>query len=574
MPSTTTVKVNPPKVGLPPDMEEYMIAVETGTIKACPEQHQLIEMTRDCFKNESIWVDAGRYEKYLKQVKYFPYKQLYPWEKFLLGIHLCTFRADGFPRWPDLFLLIGRGAGKDGYFAFESYCVATPINGIKGYNVDISAMSENQSKIPFEDLKKVLEDDRFTYLHRRHWYWNSEMIESIDTRSVIKYHTNNPKGKDSLRTGMVIFNEMHAYENYANIEVFTSGLGKRAHPRRIFASTDGTVRDGPLDHYKARSIEILSRKIPDGGFFPFICWLPDKDLVDDEENWQMPNPSLPYNPDLYEEIRKQYIEWKRDPLHNIEFMTKRMNHPEENAETVAVPWKQIEKATRKRPDTTDRDAIIGIDFAKSRDLVSVGKLSKVGEVFVWKSHSWLCMKSTDIHRMDMERLRAAEKMGKLTFIEDDEIPGSVVTDWIENEMQDSNIIMTCIDGFRYALMRHWLLKIGISHDQKNLKQVRPSDIMRIIPVIDSAFLNERVAWGEEEPMMRWGTNNTKKVPASGAVKARSGPDEMGNELYGKIEAHSRKTDPFMAFVSAMTQEALLDGEEVEDEGLWMPVITG
>ena len=44
----------------------------------------------------------------------------------------------------------------------------------------------------------------------------------------MKGHTNNPKGRDGLRSGKVIFNEVHQYENYDNIKVFTTGQGKVA----------------------------------------------------------------------------------------------------------------------------------------------------------------------------------------------------------------------------------------------------------------------------------------------------------------------------------------------------------
>ena len=62
--------------------------------------------------------------------------------------------------------------------------------------------------------------------------------------------------------------------------------------------------------------------------------------------------------------------------------------------------------------------------------------------------------------------------------------------------------------------------------------------MRVHPVIDEAFANHRIAWGNS-PLMRWCTNNAKLEPA---------PNE--NWKYGKIAAHSRKTDAFMAMVAA------------------------
>lgn len=49
--------------------------------------------------------------------------------------------------------------------------------------------------------------------------------------------------------------------------------------------------------------------------------------------------------------------------------------------------------------------------------------------------------------------------------------------------------------------------------------------------------------------MRWATNNTMLVRRG----EKEGTD-TGNYFYAKIEGKSRKTDPFMALVAAMTVE--------------------
>ena len=122
-----------------------------------------------------------------------------------------------------------------------------------------------------------------------------------------------------------------------------------------------------------------------------------------------------------------------------------------------------------------------------------------------------------------------------------------------------------VDGFRYALLSKALKDIGFSKEYKNLYLVRPSDIMKIVPVIDSIFVNHYFCWGNN-PLLRWATNNTKLV-ASGK---KQGTD-TGNYYYAKIEAKSRKTDPFMAVVHSVVIEDWLDsgGSIFED----LPVIT-
>ena len=81
--------------------------------------------------------------------------------------------------------------------------------------------------------------------------------------------------------------------------------------------------------------------------------------------------------------------------------------------------------------------------------------------------------------------------------------------------------------------------------------VRPSDIMSVDPVIQDCFNRNLFSWGNV-PHLRWAVNNTKRVRSSRAIGA-----ETGNFYYAKIEAKSRKTDPFMALAASMVIEPLL-----------------
>ena len=91
-----------------------------------------------------------------------------------------------------------------------------------------------------------------------------------------------------------IFNEIHQYEDYKN-NVFTTGLGKKKHPRRSYYTTNGDVREGPLDDLLETSEQILRGGEPDNGLLPFICKR-KKGRCGSGENWPMANPSLPYLP--------------------------------------------------------------------------------------------------------------------------------------------------------------------------------------------------------------------------------------------------------------------------------------
>ena len=112
-----------------------------------------------------------------------------------------------------------------------------------------------------------------------------------------------------------------------------------------------------------------------------------------------------------------------------------------------------------------------------------------------------------------------------------------------------NITKVAIDNYRYALMSDALDKIGFSKERGNLILIKQIDIMKIVPVIDHCFINHYFHWGDDV-VLRWATNNTKVI--------RYGRDQgadKGSFVYAKIEARSRKNDPFMALVASMIPEA-------------------
>jgi phage terminase large subunit-like protein len=169
----------------------------------------------------------------------------------------------------------------------------------------------------------------------------------------------------------------------------------------------------------------------------------------------------------------------------------------------------------------------------------------------------------------LERIKAPwrewAETGRLTLVNDVEIHPDLLCEWIAEAAGKFQIKKIALDNFRYALFAASLRSIGFdATDYKNVKLVRPSDIMKVKPVIDSCFVNQRFAWGDN-PTLRWAANNTKLVRAG-----RSTGSDTGNFYYAKIEAKSRKTDPFMALVASMTiEDELGTGESTFDD---LPVI--
>lgn len=544
------------KTPIPERLKPYIEIIESNEIKSNKERKQLVELVKTAFETEDLRYDESQIEKYLSYQKYFPF-ELFEWEIFCFILFACIFKANGAPRWSDLFALMGRGAGKNGFLSFVCFCLITDTNGVAYYDIDICANSEEQAKTSFDEIFNILENPKWRKKFEKHFRWNKTEIVNIKTKSKIKYRTNNPKGKDGLRSGMVAFDEPHAYENWENINVFTTGLGKKPHPRRIYISTNGDVREGPLDQLIEKSRRILNGEMEDNGFLPFICKLDNNEEVHDPDMWEKANPSLPYLPILKEQMQKEYADYMIDPVINNAFMTKRMNIPQGRKDTEVTSWENILKTNQEVIDLKNKPCICGVDFAKTTDFISAFLLFKVSGKYYGIHHSWFCTRSNDKGRIKIP-LEQMQERGLLTLVDDVEVHPSLIAEWICEQSMKYDVLKVAIDDYRYALMTRELRDIGFDAKEKTVTLVRPSDIMRKQPQIASMFANGSLAVGDD-PLFRWFVNNTKLEPAPN-----------GNFKYGKIEPKSRKTDGFMAFVAAFTCEDEIP--EVYDMADFQPFI--
>ena len=536
---------------LPRALLNYLEAVEADTPRACPEQHALAAHIRKCFADEDIHVDTEQLRRYLSLSRYFPYKQLFPWQEFLTALWNCTYTEEGRPRWKTLLAMVGRGAGKDGFIAFDSMCSVSPYNPVKHYNVDICANNEEQAVTPVLDLVSTLESPDHEKKLKRFFYHTKELVQGRENQGVIKGRTNNPKGRDGMRSGKVVFNEVHQFENYNNIKVFVTGQGKVAQPRVGIFTSNGEINDGPLDDYLARGRRILFENEPDNGFLPFICCLKDREQVHDPDNWYMANPSLIYLPDLYQETADEYRDWVEHPEQNGDFLTKRMGLRAGFQEISVTDYEKILATKQPIPDLRGWTCTVGLDYAELSDWAGINLHFRRGADRFDINHAWVCLKSKTLPRVKAP-WQAWAKAGHLTAVDDVSINPDLLAAYIQDAARRYNIKALAMDHYRWTLVSESMRAVGFdAADKSRVKLVRPSDIMQVEPVIQECFDRQLFHWGDN-PCLRWSVNNTKRVRSSRKLGV-----DTGNFIYAKIEAKSRKTDPFMALAASMTIEPLL-----------------
>ncbi|GIN86968.1 terminase [Heyndrickxia sporothermodurans] len=526
-----------------PYIDEYIRMVEQGEIETCKEQKLLVAYVKKALDRDDVVIHEDDIEKSVDvPAKYFPFG-LFPWQKFLNALMFGVRFDDGRLVWTEILILMGRGGGKTGYMGWDSFYMATGHHGIKNYDIEIVATSEEQAERTFTDVYEVLEDEKHTKKLKRAFKWTKTKIQHRKTRSVIKYNTSNARTKDGKRTGCAIFDEVHEYENYQNIKIYTSSKGKVKDNRIIYTTTDGYVRGGPLDDLKEKSRLILNGEIEGLRFLPFICHLDSDDEVEDETKWEKANPSYRYNKDLQIEMRE---EWKNAQFNSelwVEFMTKRMGCPQSDVRKEVATYEDRLATDQPLPtNLKGMEAIGGVDFADIRDFCSVGLLFKHEGKRYWLQHTFIHHMALKLQDINPEIIDIAKRKGLCTIVYDKSIDPERVVNWYIEKLKIFNIRKIAMDDYRASILGPKLREAGF-----DVETVRRGRIThgKLSPLIDDMFINHKIVFGDD-PLMRWYVGNVYK-------------DFQGNDNieYKKIDKEKRKTDGFFAFLHALNLDQLL-----------------
>lgn len=520
-------------------IDEYIALIESGEVETCINIRKCISLVKERLSQSNVFIDNEKIEMAITKIEeYFKFK-LVPWERFVIGLIHCYY-DDNTLVWNTIFLMMGRGNGKNGFISGVSWYLTTSFHGINKYNVDIVANCEDQAKTSFEDVYEVIDDNKKL---KRAFYYTKEKIVFRKTRSYIKYRTSNAKTKDGLRPACIIFDEIHEYEDYKSINVFKSALGKKPNSRIFMITTNGEVRGGVLDDYLEISDQILKGENKTTRMLPLLYSLDSDEEVDNKKMWEKANPSLRYFKDLQIQMDQEYNDMEFQPQTALTFMTKRMNRPAQDSYTIVAEWEKIKATNQPIPDLNGYSCIGGVDFASTRDFVGVGLLFRVGEKIIWLHHSLVCHKALEIKGRPIKfDVKLAEKEGLCTILKEDTIKPKYIVQWFLDMARKYalNILDIYCDRYRKLLLESKFKEVGLPLSDVGNGYITHN---KLAPLIEQLFADENIIYGDDK-MMRWYTNNVYVDT-----------DPKGNKSYKKIEPILRKTDGFFAFVHALSKEA-------------------
>jgi phage terminase large subunit-like protein len=526
-----------------PYIDEYMRMVENEEIQACAEQKALMKFLRWKLSQPNVIIDAEAIEKSVEiPAKYFPFN-LFAWQRFCNAFIFGVRYDDGRLMFNRYLIEIGRGAGKNGYISYNAFYMKTGHLGVPAYDIDIVATSQEQAKTSFDDVYNVL-DSKWSKL-KKIFYRSKVLIQHKKTKSTLRYNTSNARTKDGKRSGAVVFDEIHEYEDYSNIKVFTSGLGKKKDPRIFYITTDGYVRGGVLDDLKEEAKMVLNKELPESTLFPFICKLDAPEEVDDVEKWEKANPSFRYNQNLQHEMKQEYHDMQINSALRTEFMTKRMNYPVEDARKEVATYEERKATDQPLPENVKgMEAIGAVDFAQIRDFCSCGLLFKANGKRYWVQHTFMHHTAPKLQDINKEIINLAIEKGLLTVVYDDAIGAEHVVDWFLKMNKIYRIRKVSMDLYRSTILKEAFIAAGFEIE---IVRKGAATHSMLSPMVEEMFVKHNIVFGDD-PLMRWYVGNVYKDEKNN-----------GNIEYKKIDKEKRKTDGFFAFLHALN----FDSELVE-----------
>lgn len=542
------------------EIDDYLLYAKEHSKWINKDRKLLIRnVVKPTLKRKDIYFDEDTFRNCIRYIEgnYYP---LFPYQKFILAFVFLYTVAENEPVFPEIVILMGRGNGKDGFMAPLANFFQTPLYGIPEYHVELVANSEQQIKDTYSVVyNRLYKNPKFSGKFRV----TKEIIENLETKSFLRYNTSNASTKDGKAPGCIFFNEFHAYENNDSVNVFESSEGKKRHFREIIITTNGYVREGPLDKLLDDCRDILNGGQNPLGIFPFLCRLDKESEAGKEEPMHKANPSMEYLPTLQRAIARGWIKAKGDSDKYREYITKRCNLPQLREEQAVTTWNNIllcsytdtsRKRIRKTADTSGQLAIIGIDYADVRDFASAGVLTIDDDGnHIWRQHTWICAESPYLTSIKFP----LDNYGNAGFtdfevVQAPTIPVDGIVQWCEKVMEEYAVVKITMDTYRFTLFRTVFENHGISIEDK----ANPQGTVRLLrklgsvcgiiaPTITKLFSEHLIDYGDSA-IMRWYTQNTGTLT-----------DKYGNTQFVKIEPKLRKNDGFMAFVAAEFSADLL-----------------
>lgn len=355
--------------------KQYIEDVMSGKQVCCTYVKQAVQRHLNDLKRDDIYFDEEAAERPLKFATFTkhykgelagqPFDML-PFQAFIVAmIFGWKLKKNGKRRFRKAYIEISRKGGKTFLAAFIANYLFI-ADGEEGAEVYTGATTRKQSKLCFDDAKKMVESS--PDLAKRVGVLTHNM-NVISTNSKFEYCSSDYGTLDGLNPNGVILDEIHAYKTSGLYDIFTSAVGARTEPLILMITTAGFNKTWWCYRDMRKSVlKILEGGVIDDEMFGIVYTLDEKDDYTDKKVWIKANPSMGYA------VGEDYLEGqvkasKIRPSETVNVLTKNFNIWTDAAK-IWIPTAKWNSYFIQEPELVGLKCFGGVDLSYVRDITA------------------------------------------------------------------------------------------------------------------------------------------------------------------------------------------------------------
>jgi phage terminase large subunit-like protein len=316
---------------------------------------------------------------------------LQPWQQFIVGSLFGWKTTDGFRRFRNAYVEVGKGNGKSPLAAgIGIYMLCA--DGEPSAECYSAATTKDQANILFRDAVRMVEAS--PALSARIFKSGATRVFNLahmESGSFFRPVSSEHKGLDGKRVHFAAIDELHEHPNSLVVDKMRAGTKGRRQALIFRITNSGFDRATVCWAEHEYSQKLVEGNLLDDSWFAFVCGLDESDEWTDERCWKKANPNLGVSiPVKY--LREQVTEATGMP--SKQNIVKRLNFcvwtNQENAAIKMEDWNQCagfslsgidSKVLRDRMIVRmgGKPCFIGLDLSASQDITAKVKVFSFGE---------------------------------------------------------------------------------------------------------------------------------------------------------------------------------------------------
>ena len=406
---------------------------------------------------------------------------LQPWQQFIVGSLFGWKGQDGFRRFRDAYIEIGKGNGKTPMAAgIGIYMLCA--DGEQSAECYSAATMRDQARILFRDAVRMV--DSSPALHTRIIQSGKMVVFNLTHRasgSFFRPVSSEHKGLDGKRVHFAAVDELHEHPTPFVVDKMRAGTKGRRQAIILRITNSGFDRTSVCWNEHEYSQKIVERTLEDDAWFAYVCGL------DEDDDWTEPSVWIKANPNLGISIQPKYLREQvtlAQGMPSKQNIVKRLNlciwTNQENAAIDIAEWNACAGFDLKRRDARrlrrvldralrGRRCFVAFDLSSTEDLTCEFKLFPPEN----ENGLWICLPHFWVPKENIERKVKEARIpydvwvreGWITPTEGNVVDYDAPKQQLLKDVEQYQIEEICFDPWNATQFANDMQKAGIPEDK-------------------------------------------------------------------------------------------------------------